>query len=61
VEAIKEGSKWIATHAADRPDAICFTVRGVTEHGIYLTGSTRTPGNLISHAEFGKLYRPDIR
>lgn len=58
---IKEGSKWVANIAYGRKDAICFTVRGVTSHGIYITGSERTPGNLYSQAEFVKLFRPDPR
>lgn len=58
---IKVGSKWVATYAFGRQDAICFTVRGVTEQGIYITGSERTPGNLISHEVFGRLYRVDTR
>ena len=58
---VKEGSKWIATYAFDRKDAISFTVRGVTENGIYITGSERTPGNLVSHEVFGRLYRIDTR
>jgi hypothetical protein len=59
---VKEGNKYIASHAYGRTDAISFTVRGVTEHGIYITSpESRSPGHLISHAEFGKLYRLDTR
>jgi hypothetical protein len=58
---VKEGQKFVVSYARDLPDAISFTVRGVTESGVYITGSERSPGNLIPHALFGKLYCPDTR
>jgi hypothetical protein len=54
---IKEGSTWIAKHAIGRKDPVRFTVRGVTDAGVYITSpECRTPGNLIKQGEFRKLY-----
>ena len=56
------GQKFVVSYAQGLPDAMSFTVRGVTERGVYITcPESRTPGNLIPHAEFRKLYRPDPR
>ncbi len=54
---IQQGTQWIARHALGRKDPIRFTVRGVTEHGVYITSpESRSPGHLINTAEFRKLY-----
>jgi hypothetical protein len=56
------GQKFVVSYAQSLPDAMSFTVRGVTETGVYITSpESRSPGNLIPHPEFRKLYRPDPR
>jgi hypothetical protein len=51
------GSRWVAVWAAMRPDAFVWTVRGVTEHGIYITSpQSRSPGHLVSHRDFQNDY-----
>jgi len=59
---VKEGQKFVVSYARGIPDAISWTVRGVTESGVYITSpQSRSPGHLIPHREFGKLYLPDPR
>ncbi len=54
-----DGSRWLAKHAARRADAIVWTVRGVTEHGVYFTApESRAPGHLLSQADFLAQYTP---
>jgi hypothetical protein len=56
------GQKFVVSYARSLPDAMSFEVRGVTESGVYVTSpESRTPGNLIPHSEFRKLYCPDPR
>ena len=47
------GSRWVAVWAAMRADAYVWTVRGVTEAGVYITSPEgRTPGHLLSLRDF---------
>lgn len=56
---IKEGSQWIAAHAVGRHDAAVWTIRGITEAGVYITcPESRSPGHLFSQAQFLRLYVP---
>jgi hypothetical protein len=51
------GSQWLAKWSVGRTDASVWTVRGVTEHGIYITSpGTRTPGTLCSPEDFARDY-----
>lgn len=56
---IKLHSKWQAATAYGRKDAITYTVRGVTDKGVYVTPdiATRSPSHLYSEERFLKLFR----
>jgi hypothetical protein len=50
-------SQFIATWSAGNPNAYIWTVRGITEYGVYITSpQSRSPGHLISHREFTRDY-----
>lgn len=51
------GSQWIAKWAVGNPNAYIWTVRGVTEHGVYITSpGSHTPGHLLSPEDFNRDY-----
>ena len=52
-------SQWQAVWAFGRKDAIVYTVRGVTERGVYVTPNvaTRSPGHLYSMTDFFRMFR----
>lgn len=56
---VKEKSQWVANGAGS--NAIIWTVRGVTEHGVYFTGEV-TPGRwadaFLSEKTFLSQYKP---
>ena len=53
------GSRWIACWSRGNPEAHIWTVRGVTEHGVYITcPQSRSPGHLLSVKEFSRDYLP---
>lgn len=53
----KIGSQFVAVWAKGNPHAYTWTVRDITEQGVYITsGGSRSPGNLIPHAEFLRDY-----
>jgi hypothetical protein len=50
------GSRWVAKWANDLAPYV-WTVKGVTQHGIYITSpQSRTPGHLISRPDFARDY-----
>ncbi len=54
---ITTGMKVLAKWSAGRADAMVWTVRGVTEHGIYITSpGSRSPGHLLSEKDFSRDY-----
>jgi hypothetical protein len=54
---IEIGSTWQSKQAHGRRDAIVFTVRGVTDAGVYVTPpESRSPGNLYSPEQFVRLF-----
>lgn len=55
---VKEGSRYVnAEAAASVEEPFVWTVRGVTEHGVYITcPESRSPGHLISESELKRYY-----
>lgn len=55
--SIEIGSQWVSAFAKGRVDALVFTVRGVTERGVYITcPESRSPGHLFSEESFLRMY-----
>jgi len=53
------GSQWVAEWVRHAPNAYVWTVRDVTEEGVYITCPTsRSPGHLLSPQEFRRDYAP---
>jgi hypothetical protein len=58
---IVNGSQWHAVWSRGNPNAMVWTVRGVTVHGVYITSpGSRSPGHLYSENDFRKLYAPIV-
>lgn len=54
---IEIGSQWFAKWSVGRSDAMVWTVRATTQHGVYITSpGSRSPGNLLSPKEFIRDY-----
>jgi hypothetical protein len=52
-----EGTKWIARWAVGSSTPLVWTVRGVTNHGIYITcPESRSLGHLLSSETFKRDY-----
>jgi len=52
------GQMYQSRQAFGRVDAFVFTVRGVTERGVYVNSpESRSPGNLYSLDDFSRLFR----
>lgn len=52
------GSQWVARWA-DTRDPMVWTVRGLTDHGVYFTSpESRSPGHLLSPNDFLSQYIP---
>lgn len=54
---VEIGSQWFAKWSVGRADAMVWTVRGITSHGIYITSpGSRSPGHLLSPETFTRDY-----